>query len=53
MQENIGLDTAQYKDEWKGTNIITEVVTRDFIDQRQDPAYYANAFGKAEQLALI
>lgn len=28
--QGVGIDTSAYRDEWKGVNIITEVVSFDF-----------------------
>lgn len=63
LDAGVGIDTAVYKDDWKSTNIITEVVTVDFVEHREKlkeeqaarAARAANATPThyREQLALI
>lgn len=38
LETGVGIDTAIYKDDWKSTNIITEVVTVDFEEHRKAKA---------------
>ncbi|NTA19879.1 methyltransferase [Agrobacterium tumefaciens] len=63
MEAGAGVDTSIYRDDWKDTNIITEIVCFDFAEARQRRAAAAERIAAkpmpaparypAEQLALL